>query len=67
MHKVRNIIDKIKRVSAGEDYCKLMSRLPFNTDFDSVNMIIYNFLKSDAIKSSKTYIAKIYRNIDNWS
>ena len=44
-----------------------MSKLPFNTDFDSVNMIIYNFLKSDALKSSKNYIAKIYRNIDHWS
>ena len=44
-----------------------MSKLPFNTDFDSVNMIIYNFLKSDAKESNKNYIARICRNIDNWS
>ena len=67
MHKLRNIVDKIKKVSAGEDYFKLLRRLPFNTDFDSVNMIIYNFLKSDAKDSNKNYIAKIFRNIDNWS
>ena len=48
MHKLRNIVDKIKKVTAGEDYFKLLRRLPFNTDFDSVNVIIYNFLKSDA-------------------
>ena len=30
-------------------------------------MIIYNFLKSDAKDSNKNYIAKIFRNIDNWS
>ena len=48
MHKLRNFVDKIKKVSAGEDYFKLLRRLPFNTDFDIVNMIIYNFLKSEA-------------------
>ena len=67
MHKLRNIADKIKKVSAGEDYFILLRRLPFNTDFDSVNMIIYNFLKSDAKESNKKYIAKIFRNINNWS
>ena len=67
MHKLRNIVDKIKKVTAGEDYFKLLRRLPFNTDFESVNMIIYNFLKSDARESNKKYIAKIFRNINNWS
>ena len=67
MHKLRNIVDKIKKVSAGEDYFKLLRRLPFNTDFDNVNMIIYNFLKSEAKESNKKYIAKIFRNINNWS
>ena len=67
MHKMRNIIDKIKKASAGEDYLQLLRRLPFNTDFNSVNMIIYNFLKSEAKYSNKNYIAKIFRNIDNWS
>ena len=64
---MRNIIDRIKKGSAGEDYLQLLRRLPFNTDFDSVNMIIYNFLKSEAKDSNKNYIAKICGNIDNWS
>ena len=67
MHKLRNIVNRIKKGSAGEDYFSLLRRLPFNTDFDSVNMIIYNFLKSEATNSNKKYIAKIFRNIHHWS
>lgn len=64
MHKMRNIIDKIKNRNVGEDYVRLLKRLPFNTDFNSVNKIIWNFMRSDT-KEGKGYIAKIFNNIEN--
>ena len=62
---MKNILYHISKQSVGEDYFHLLKSLPFNESFKSVNAIISNFMKSKAKKNSgtKSYIAKIFRNI----
>ena len=50
-------------VSTPKEYTKMwVGTFPFNPDFDEVNMIIYNFLRSEATLSNKKYITKICKN-----
>ena len=62
---MKNILYHISKKTVGEDYFHLLKSLPFNESFKSVNTIIYNFMKSKAKEESRTksYIAKIFRNI----
>ena len=58
LHKMKNIIKhkSISKKSIGEDYFKLLKKLPFNPYLEKVNKIIYSFILSSAATSSKLYI-----------
>ena len=45
-----------------------MTELPFESDIQETNQIIYNFVKSKKVKQeTKTYLKKIYPTIQKWN
>ena len=68
LHKMKNIgwHKSMNKTSCGEDFYTLLKHLPFNTSKENVNVIISEFLLSEATDASKLYICKIFRNIKNW-
>ena len=45
-----------------------MTELPYESDIQETNKIIYNFVKHKKIKQkTKTYLKRIYPNIKKWN